>query len=425
MNQTKTNELTINASDIISPRFHGTIRDILKEQHTHYYFKGGRGSTKSSMLSVMLVIIMMRDPNAHAVVLRRVADTLRESVVSQIEWAIEKLGVSHEWKKTVSPLQFTRISTGQKIMFRGADNPEKIKSLKVSRGYMKIIWFEELSEFRNPEAIRNIRQSLARGGEQLFFYSYNPPKSLRNWVNAYVETQKDRDDVLVHSSTYRTVPKEWLGSVFLAEAEDLKRTNPQVYKHEYLGEPVGTGAEVFTNIVTRNLTNEEIAGFDVIYQGLDFGFAADPLAYVKLYHDKARRRITFIDEIYKPGLPNKQAVDEIKLKNPDNGLVTADSAEPRTIHEFKSYGLWLKPARKGPDSIAHGIKWLQDLNEIIIDPRRTPNIYREFSGYELEEDKFGNLKGVFPDKDNHSIDATRYALEDTVRNDIKTRKQIL
>lgn len=406
---------TVDLAKIISPRFYGTFGDLLQMKHTHYYFKGGRGSTKSSMISVAIIVMLTQDQNANAVVLRRVADTLRDSVVAQLEWAINQLHLAHEFKVTRQPLQITRTTTGQKIIFRGADDPEKIKSVKFSKGYAKIIWFEEFSEFKNVEAVRNIRQSLGRGGDQVFIYSFNPPKSVRNWVNSYLDSEMMRSDVLVHSSTYRTVPKEWLGDVFLAEANALKETNHAVYQHEYLGEVVGTGAEVFGNIVTMKLADEQVATFDKIYRGLDFGFAGDPLAYVEWYYDSARKRLFALNEVYGTGMSNQNAVDAINKVNKMNDLIVADSAEPRTIAEFRAKGLKVRPARKGPGSVDHGIKWLQDLNEIIIDPRRTPNIHREFSSYELETDKMGNLRGDYPDKDNHSIDSTRYAVEQLLK----------
>ncbi|MGX6988563.1 PBSX family phage terminase large subunit [Leuconostoc fallax] len=407
--------LTLDLKDMIAPRFYHMYYDMMRIAHSNYYFVGGRGSTKSSFIAVMLMLMLEEDSNASAAVLRRVADTLRDSVVAQLKWAINKLGLSANWKATTSPLEIKNIYTGQKIIFRGADDPEKIKSVKVDKGHIKFIWFEELSEFKAAAGIRNIKQSLGRGGEQMFIFSFNPPKSQRNWTNEFVEQEKVRDDVLVHRSTYLTVPKTWLGNVFISEAKALKEVNPTAYEHEYLGKVVGTGAEVFTNIINQRIPDELAATFDTIYRGLDFGFGADPLGYVEFYYDSTRRRLYFVNEIYKTGMKNRVAVEAIMKLNKDNNVVIADSAEPRTIAEFRDLGLNIQPAVKGPGSVEHGIKWLQDLNAIIIDPRRTPNIYREFSGYELEEDRMGNLRGEYPDHDNHTIDPTRYAAERIIR----------
>ena len=409
MNEVKTQ---IKLSDLIAPAFYEPHMNISKQLFTHWWFKGGRGSTKSSFISIDIVKGIMQDPMANGVVIRKVADTLRESVFEQYQWAIEKLGVEHLWRVRVNPMAVEYKPTGQRIVFKGADKPRRLKSTKFKHGYAKFIHYEEVDEFKGSEEIRSINQSLMRGGQnQMAIYSYNPPKSTTNWVNKYVIEQETRSDTYVHSSTYLSVPPVWLGEAFIAEAEETKRINPRVYQHEYLGEVVGTGAEVFTNINSREISNAEYNAFDKIHRGLDFGFAADPLAYVEWYYDAARRRLFAVDELYGPGISTQQAVDGINKINDMNDLITADSAEPRTIAELRNIGLKIRPARKGKGSVEHGIKWLQDLNEIVIDPRRTPNIHREFVGYELETDKNGNLRGDYPDKNNHSIDATRYAIE--------------
>lgn len=402
----------VRLSDLIAPSFFDAYAELRDESYTHWWFQGGRGSTKSSFVSVALITGVMSDPVANVVVLRQVADTLRGSAFEQYQWAIDKLGVSHLWRTRVNPLELEYLPTGQRIIFKGADKPAKLKSIKFKRGYAKYIHYEEVAEFKGSESIRSINQSIIRGGEnQMAIYTYNPPKSSTNWVNQYVTDQATREDTYVHSSTYLTVPPEWLGEAFIAEAEETRRINPTVYDHEYMGNVVGTGAEVFTNITSREIADEEHDAFDKIYRGLDFGFAADPLAYVEWYFDKARKRLYAVNEVYGTGMSNHKAVEAIARLNKGNDLIIADSAEPRTIAEFKDKGLKVKSAKKGAGSVDHGIKWLQDLNEIIVDPRRTPNIHREFTGYELQTDANGNLRGQYPDKDNHSIDSSRYALE--------------
>lgn len=406
------NEIEVNYNDLIAPPFRPISQDILADGHKHYWLNGGRGSTKSSFVSLEVVSGMMDNRDYNAVVIRKTENGIGDTVFAQYLWAIDALGVGHLWKETKSPYKLTYLPLGNSIVFKGLDKPRKLKSTKFRHGYAKYIHFEEVDELRSMAEIRNVNQSLARGGaNQMFFYTYNPPKSITNWVNGYVQTQVGRANSLIHSSTYLDVPPEWLGDTFIEEAEYLKEVNQKVYEHEYLGIVTGTGAEVFPNVKARTITKEEYDSFDKIHRGLDFGFAADPLAYVATYYDKPRKRLFFLDEIYQTRLGNDEAVRKIKKLNPLNEPVFADSAEPRTIGEFKNMGLNIRPARKGRGSIEHGIKWLQDLSEIIIDPKRTPNVLREFSGYELEEDKWGNLKGSYPDKDNHSIDATRYALE--------------
>lgn len=401
-------------SNLIAPSFYDVHHALKEDLYTHYWLKGGRGSTKSSFISVEIILGMMRDPDANAVALRKIKENLRESVYEQLLWAIEVLGVSHLWHDSVSPMSLTYIPTGQKIMFRGADKPKKVKSSKLRRGYIKYVWYEEVDEFSGMDDIRTINQTFLRGGPTFtVFYSYNPPKSQRNWVNA--EVIDKRHDRLVHHSTYETVPRHWLGEQFFVEAEHLKKTKPDSYEHEYLGAVTGTGGEVFTNLTFREISDEEIAIFDRIKRGLDFGYAKDPLHYTVVHFDKTRRRLFIFHEIHKVGMKNSVAVTAIK-KESGSRQITADSAEPRTINEFRELGLNIVGAKKGPDSIEHGIKFLEDLEEIIIDPVRCPNTKREFYGYELEPDGNGGFKTGYPDRDNHSIDAIRYALEDEMRN---------
>jgi phage terminase large subunit len=222
-----------------------------------------------------------------------------------------------------------------------------------------------------------------------------------------------RDDTLCSHSTYLTVPRSWLGEQFFKEAEELRKRKIMAYRHEYLGEATGTGGKVFDNVTLREITPKETAIFDRIKQGLDFGFAADPLAFVRMHYNRKQRKLYIFGEIYQVNLKTTAAVEAIKRLNPDNRYITADSEEPRSIDSFNGYGLRLIPARKGPGSIEHGMKFLSDdIDEIIIDPIRCPNTAREFTSYELEKDKNGNFKGSYPDKDNHTIDAVRYAMED-------------
>lgn len=242
------------------------------------------------------------------------------------------------------------------------------------------------------------------------FYSYNPPKMIASWVNA--EVVNVRPDRLIHSSTYLDVPVEWLGEQFIIEAEELKRTNELAYRNEYLGEVTGTGGAVFTNITLRRMTDEEISRFDNIADGIDFGYAVDPACYGQNHFDKTRKKLYIFNEIYKIGISNKKLHDEIIKVKVGRSEITADSAEPKSIDEMNSYGgMRIVGAKKGPDSIDFGIRWLQNLVEIIIDPERCPNTAREFSTYEYEKDKYGNFKSKYPDTNNHSIDMTRYSRE--------------
>ena len=409
--------MKVSLKSIIGPAFYDVHKHIKINDYTHYWLKGGRGSLKSSFIGTEIPLGIMRDAQkglmSNAVVIRRVKDTLRGSVYEQIKWAIYMMKVENEWEMPDSKLQMTYKPTGQVIIFKGADNPKKLKSTKVFVGYIKYVWFEECDEFESHDKITNINQSLLRGGpEYCVFYSFNPPESQRNWCNKEVLVK--RDDTFVSHTTYLQAPKEWLGEQFLIEAEHMKKVKPEKYCHDYLGEVTGTGGEVFTNLDIREITDEEIQVFDRLKFGLDFGYAGDPLAFIKANYDKTRRRLFIFGEVYGTRLSNAKAVKLIKEINPLNKLVTADSAEPRTINEFKLLGLNIIGAKKGADSVDNGIKFLQDLDKIIIDPVRCPNAAREFNDYEIEMDRDGNLRGEFPDRNNHTIDAVRYAIENEI-----------
>lgn len=402
-----------NLTDIIAPSFYDLYYDVEDNKHTHYWLKGGRGSTKSSFVSVEIILGMMQHPDANAVAIRKVGLYLKDSVYEQLVWAIEKLGVLHLWRQKLSPLELIYIPTGQRILFRGADKPAKLKSTKVHKGYIRYIWYEEVAEFNGMEEIRTINQSLMRGGSDFnVFYSYNPPKSQRNWVNREVLTEQNNK--IVHHSTYLDVPREWLGDEFFREAEYLKQSKPDNYAHEYLGEVTGTGGTVFTNITLQNISDEEIKGFDKIKRGIDFGYAADPFVYVVGHYDGKRKRLYIFDEIYKVGLSNAKAAAMIKERIHYSQYIICDSAEPKSIAELRGYNLNVRGAKKGPDSVEYGIKFLQSLEEIIIDNKRCPETAREFYNYELEPDGNDSFMDGYPDKDNHTIDAVRYALEDEI-----------
>ena len=408
----------MNISSIIAKSFHEVHRDIKEHKHTHYWLKGGRGSTKSSFISIEIIFGMMKDNNANAVVLRKVGDTLSDSVYAQLLWAIDTLGVSDYWTAKVSPLKIIYKPTGQEILFRSSNNKEdykKIKSTKFVKGYCKFLWYEELDEFFGMEEIRSINQSLLRGGDIFYvFYSYNPPKSINSWVNA--EVINERRDRLVHTSCYLDVPKEWLGEQFIIEAEHLKATNELAYRNEYLGEPTGTGGAVFTNITLRQITDEEISHFDNISDGIDFGYAIDPATWGQNHYDRTRKKLYIFNEVYAVGMSNKVLYEKILKKKIGQSMIVADSAEPKSIDELNSYGqIRVIGAKKGPDSVEYGIKWLQMLEEIIIDNVRCPNTAREFTLYEYEKDRMGNFKSRYPDLDNHTIDMVRYSRESDMR----------
>lgn len=399
----------IRLSSVIGPAFHLLARDVFQHGHTHYDLSGGRGSLKSSCVSLLVPLILLANKNTHALVLRKVANTIRDSVYAQYLWAIGELGMASYWEAKVQPMELIYRPTGQKIMFRGADDPMKIKSIKVPFGYIAVTHFEEKDQFAGRAEIRNILQSTMRGGSKFWnFESYNPPISRDNWANK--DSLEERPDRLCHKSTYLEAPPEWLGSQFLSEAEHLKSTDERAYRHEYLGEAVGTGGNVFENLELREITDKEISHFDRIYQGVDFGWFPDQLAFIRAHYDRNQETIYLLDELYVNKWPNENLADWIKGKKYTDAYITCDSAEPKSVADLRAFGLPAQSAMKGPGSVDYGFKWLQK-RKIVIDRHRTPNAYQEFANYEYERDKDGEFISGYPDRNDHILSATRYAFE--------------
>lgn len=410
-------EIKISLKNCIGSAFYGIHHKIKREEFDEYWLKGGRGSLKSSFTSIEIILGIMKDPEANAVVFRRYDNELRESVFGQLQWAAIKLGVDHLWNFGTSPMKATYLPTKQVIIFKGADNPKKIKSINLGRGYVKYLWFEEVDQFGGMEDIRSIVQSTLRGmapRKRVSFYSYNPPKSARSWVNAEVKIPKPGR--YVHHSTYLDAPQEWLGDRFIAEAEHLRDTRADVYRHEYLGEEIGTGLEVFNNVTIRQITDDEIAVFENTNQGLDWGYSIDPLVFTKNNFDRKKKRLWIYYEfagikITEESLNNHVGDEE------RNALTIADSSEPRTNDKMVDVFGWnLIGATKGQGSREAGFRWLAEtVEEIIIDPVRCPLAAKEFINYSLDVRKDGTIVSKYPDKDDHTIDATRYSLQDEIR----------
>ena len=401
----------IKLSSLIGPSYFGVTRDVFAHKYTHYTFLGGRGSLKSSTISVINPLLLVKHPNLHACVFRKVGNTIRDSVFQQYIWAIGELGMAHLWKATVTPFELTYKPTGQKIMFRGADDPMKIKSVKVPFGYIGVTHFEELDQFAGRAEIRTILQSTMRGGSEFWnFESFNPPISRDNWAN--LDSEEERPDRLIHRSTYLEAPAEWLGAQFLAEAEYLRQVDYRAYEHEYLGKAVGTGADVFENLEIREISEEEISHFDRILNGEDWGYFPDPWAFNRCYYNSAQRALYVFDELHGNKLDNEATANLLKAHGIGKAdKITADSAEPKSIADHNKYGLSVHGAVKGPGSVERSMIWLQSLSKIVIDPRRCPETKAEFSAYEYERTRDGQIMSGYPDADNHHIDAVRYATE--------------
>lgn len=374
-----------------------------------YVFEGGRGGLKSSYVAFKIVELIKNNPQMHACITRQVAGTLKDSVYANMKWAINELGLMEEFECKVSPLEIKYIKTGQTIYFRGLDDETKLKSIKPEFGYIGILWKEEKDQMKGDAQERSVNQSVLRGGDESYdFSSYNPPKSKSNWVNRIKLVPNPKR--VIHHSSYLEAPAEWLGQKFIDDAAHLKEINPEAYEHEYLGVPNGDGGNVFEYLEIRDITDEEISRMDRIFAGVDYGWYPDQFCYLRTYYDSAREKIYLIDELYVNKWSNSKTAEWIKKKDYDDYTMICDSAEPKSVNDFRDAGLPARGAVKGPGSIEYGFKFLQT-KTIVIDPKRTPNAYKEITEYEYDRDKEGNVISGYPDGNDHAISALRYAYE--------------
>lgn len=398
--------------DSIADTFHPIVRKMRRKECREFILTGGRGSTKSSVGTEIPFELMMNNPMVHAVALRQVKDTLRDSIYAQFQWSCDKqaenpMFVRENWDFKLSPLEITYKPTGQKIYFRGADDPGKIKSIKVPFGYIGILIFEEFDQFGGEAEVRKIEQSVIRGGDDAWIIKmFNPPINPNNWANIYAATPKP--NMVVHKSTYKDVPPEWLGKAFLEEAEHLKEVNPKAYDHEYIGVPIGLGTEIFQFLEIREITDEEVKKQERIYQGQDWGWDPDPKAFIRLSYSHATETIMLLDEDGGTCIRVKDMANRIIKKGYNDYEIRCGVDEKEHINDFRDMGLAAREAIVTPGSVRRTHEWLQ-CRKIVIDPRRTPRAYKEFTGYQHEVSKTGEIIDGYPDKNNHWIDAVRYA----------------
>ena len=268
-----------------------------------------------------------------------------------------------------------------------------------------------MDEFAGEEEIRSVQQSVLRGGPKyVVFKSFNPPISKANWANKYV--LKPHRGAYRHKSCYLDVPRDWLGQQFFDDAEDLMNTNYRAYQHEYLGDAVGTGGEVFDNLEIRPITDAEIAQFDNIVMGIDWGWYPDPFHWSKAHYDSNRKTLYIFDELRCWKTSNAETWNRLVMQKgvTSQDLIIADSAENKSIGDYRDYGSLCRPVVKGPESRKYSYKWMQSLKKIVIDPIRCPYTAQEFSEYEYERSEDDEIISGYPDGNDHSIDAVRYSL---------------
>lgn len=425
----------------ISPTFCDVSRAIDSGKANRVMLKGGRGSTKSSYGYQKCLDIFLHRPHAQWICGRRYANTLRRSCFANVLWAIAKRGMTVgkpgegcDFDKTVSPMELTYNKTGQKIIFSGLDEPEKLKSITFEDpdAKIEILLLEEYNQLSGPEDARNVRQSVFRSDYSLEFDIYNPEPDTEQWTNK--EARIEEPGKLVHHSTYLDVPAEFIGKRFIEQAEVLKEINPTAYANEYMGDETGLTGTIFNNVVAQSITYEDTLAMKWIRCGMDWGFQSDPWVWLRVGYDRKTRTLYILDEIFNTKTLDDANIEEVKRhlierdetgkplytndgkpvynRNKPQNEIRADAASPKDIATWRHGGMAIMGASKRVP-VADGIKWLTKRKAIVIDRERCPLAYQEFSRYRALEDDEGNFKG-YPDKDNHTIDAVRYAVFDLI-----------
>ena len=376
--------------------------------------KGSRASKKSKTTALWIIASMMKYPQANTLVIRKVFRTILDSCFTDLQWAAERLGVSNKWDFKLSPLEATYKPTGQKILFRGLDDPMKIASVAVKTGCLCWCWIEEAYEIMNEADFDMIDESI-RGEvpEDLFkqiTLTFNPWNE-RHWMKRRFF---DAEDPNILAMTTNYMCNEFLDEADRKQFEDMKTRNPRRYRTAGLGDWGIVEGTVFENWQEAEYTLNNIGNAKTM-AGLDFGYTNDPTAFVIAFLNQERRIIYVRDESYKKGLTNRMIYNEIEQAGYVKESIKGDSAEPKSIEELREMGLRIKGARKGKDSVMNGIQFLQDY-QMIIHPRCV-NFLTEISNYTWERDRFGQLMNRPIDDFNHLMDALRYAAEDAQRGD--------
>lgn len=403
----------IKMSELIAPKFYTVFNSVIHYRYMHYLLKGGRGSTKSNVIATCVIYMMLKNKHLCAAVFMKHSVRLRNGAFDLYRSVIKRMGLQRLFKISRSPMQITYVPTGQVIVFKGCDDPYKTKGIATSDNdmYFGILHFEELDQFSGISEVQTVIESIIRGGDDaLIFYCYNPPANKFNWCNEWAH--EDIPGRLVHHSTYLDIPVEWVGKAFIDNAEALKAIDEGEYENRYLGVETGTGGSVFDDIEERTITDEEIANFDCIFQGFDWGWMPDPAVFVRSHYDIKNNTIYIIDEI----VGNKRTVEsyanEIIHKGYNDYITTIDGAIPEQEYRFRQCGLNVMSVIKGPGSIDLGLNWMEH-RKYVVDKNRTPFTYKELREYEYAKDRDGNFTGEYMDFNNHAIDAIRYSYLDS------------
>lgn len=409
----KTNEIFL--PDIVG-RGYGTYWNY---KGRYRVCKGSRASKKSTTTAMNLIYRIMEYPESNALVVRKTYRTLLDSCFAQLKWAVNRLGVKDYFDFKLSPLEIIYKPTGQKILFRGLDDPLKVTSVTVDVGSLCFLWIEEAYEIMSESDFdmldESIRGEVPKGHFKQITLTFNPWNE-RHWIKRRFFDKVDKD-VLAITTNYTC--NEWLDRSDLNVFERMKENNPRRYQVAGLGNWGIVDGLIYENFEERQFTLEDVKDYKTV-AGLDFGYTNDPTAFFIGFLDKKDSILYVWDEMYSKGLSNKKIYENIKNMGYSKEKITGDSAEPKSIDELKGYGLRIKGAKKGKDSILNGIQWIQDL-KIVIHPRCN-NFLTEISNYQWDKDKFGKALNRPIDDFNHLLDAMRYALEDDIQS--KTIKAV-
>ncbi len=381
--------------------------------------KGSRASKKSKTTALYYITKLMKHKEANLLVVRKTYRTLKDSCFTELKWAIKRLGVEDKWKVTESPLEMTYIPTGQKIYFRGLDDPLKVTSITVENGVLCWLWIEEAYEILKESDFdmidESIRGEIPKGLWKQITLTFNPWNE-RHWIKSRFFDVKDDPDILAMTTNY--LMNEFLDKHDFKLFEKMKKNNPRRYQVAGLGNWGIVDGLVFENFIEQKFDIDKLRenpNIESVF-GLDFGYTNDPTALFCGLIDEKNKKLYVFDELYKKGLSNEKIFAEIKALSYIKEKIIADSAEPKSIDRLKELGLYrIKGARKGKDSINNGIDFLQDY-QIIIHPRCV-NFLTEITNYQWDKDKFGKTLNKPIDDFNHLMDAMRYAIESRIKVD--------
>lgn len=406
--KTKDNQVIVHLPSIVGKHY----GEFWRFKGRYKAVKGSRASKKSSTQSLKVITEIIENPNINWLVVRKVERTLRDSCYAQLKWAIHRLKVDNFFKCSTSPLEITYKPTGQKILFRGLDDPLKVTSITVEVGSLCRLWIEEAYEITSEDAFdrldESIRGQLPKGMYHQVVLTFNP-WSDRHWLKKRFFDEPSKN-VLAMTTNYMC--NEFLSEADLVLFEEMKK-NPRRYRTAGLGEWGIVEGLVYENWEERIFDVHEISIRPSVRSafGMDFGYVNDPSTLFCGLVDTVAREIYVFDEMYEKGMSNEDIKDRVSEMGYSKERIKADSAEPKSIAYLRKAGLTrIRAAKKGPDSIRAGISIIQDY-KIIIHPRCV-NFITEISNYTWDKDKFDNAINKPIDDFNHLMDAMRYAMEE-------------